>query len=623
MNLTVGAVFALTRPLQVHYLKLLMRTRRKREFSRGFEALEPRQMLAGNGLAATYFNNLDFTGTTVSRVDATVGFDWKGGSPAPGIGGTTFSVRWTGQVQAATSEAYTFSTVSDDGVRLWVNGKQLVNQWNNHPPRTDRGVITLEAGKRYDVKLEYYQNYGGSVAQLWWNTATIKGAVIPQSQLYSTAVVTPPNTPPDPPPPAQQGSLRISSNGRYLVRADGSPFFYMADTAWQMPTKATREDVDYYLKTRAAQGFNVIQVVALDGTYSKPNRYGQTPLLNSNPATPNDAYFQHLDYIVKQAATYGIYVAIVPSWGRNIANPTTRIFDTTSAYTYGHFLGARYAQSSNVIWINGADWAPTDSTSIAIWRALAQGIGDGDAGIHLMTFHAPGGKSSKSYWTNESWLDFDMIQSGHQRDSAAWNLVSTDYNKSPLMPIIEGEPNYEDIPVGAIDGVITGPLLDAYDVRKKVYWEIFAGAAGTAYGANEVYQFLNAGNNGASLSWQQALSLPGATQMVYLKQLMESRGYLSRVPDQSVITSSTLSGTDHIQATRDANGAYAMIYSGSGKGFTVNMTKITGGNVRASWYDPRTGKTTLIGTYTNTGTRSFTPPTQGYGQDWVLLLDRV
>jgi hypothetical protein len=604
------------------------------------ESLETRTLLAGNGLAAVYYNNVNFTGSTSSRVDAAVDFKWNGAKPAGNIAGDTFSVRWQGQVEAKSTEAYTFSTVSDDGVRLWVNGQLIINQWNNHAAREDKAApLTLQAGQKYDLKLEYYQNYGGATAQLYWASVSQTRQIVPQAQLYSVVAPspvtpTPPPTtpiPPTPPPvtppqtPQGTGSLRISSNGRFLVKADGSPFFYMADTAWQMPEKLTREEIDLYLQTRASQGFNVIQIVALDSTRTRTNRYGQLPLLNDNPATPNDAFFQHVDYIVAKAAQHGIYVAMVPSWGKNIANAATRVFNTTNAYAYGHYLGNRYRNSPNIIWINGADWAVTDNTSRDIWRALARGLDDGDNGIHLMTFHAPGSKSSWSYWSpSESWIDFDMIQSGHGRDSAAWNLVTADYNKA-AKPVIEGEPNYEDIPVGAISGDASGPLLDAYDVRKKVYWEIFAGAAGTAYGSNEVYQFATPAQVAAGrfkMTWQQALNLPGANQMKYLKQLMESRSYLTRVPDQSLITSSTLVGTDHIQATRDAGGAYAVVYSASGKAFTVNMTKLAG-TVRAAWYDPKTGKVTSFGTFANTGTRTFTPPKSGYGNDWVLTLDRI
>ena len=597
----------------------------RRAVSPAVEALEPRAMLAGNGLAAVYYNNADFTGSTVGRVDASVNFNWKGGTPAPHISSDTFSVRWTGQVQAGYSQTYTFFTQSDDGVRLWVNGRQIINHWNNHAAREDSGAIALQADQKYDIKLEYYNNFGGSVAQLSWASASQAKQIVPQAQLYSTStVVTPP--PVTPPPVTATGSLRVSSNGRYLINADGTPFFYMADTAWQVPAKLTREDVNYYLAQRAAQGFNVIQIVALDGTYSAKNRYGQAPLLNDNPATPNSAYFDQIDYIVSKAASYGIYVAMVATWGKNVANPNTRIFNATTAYSYGHFLGARYRDASNIIWINGGDYTVPDSTTANIWRALAEGLGNGDQGVHLMTFHPRGGQASRSYWANESWLDFDMLQSGHTRDSAAYDLVTAEYIKNPLMPVIEGEANYEDIPVGAFQGNLSGPLLDAYDVRKKAYWETFAGAAGTAYGANEVFQFWSAGMSadmGAHLDWHDALNLPGATQMQFLKSLMQSRAYLTRIQDQTVITSANFTGTDRIQATRDSAGTFAMVYSASGKAFIVNMAKITGEQVNAAWYNPRTGQVIAIGKFANTGTRTFMPPTQGYGQDWVLALDRA
>jgi hypothetical protein len=279
-----------------------------------------------------------------------------------------------------------------------------------------------------------------------------------------------------------------------------------------------------------------------------------------------------------------------------------------------------------VIWLNGGDWALTDSTTTAIWRAMAQGLHDGDGGAHLITFHPKGGDTAREYWGNESWLDFSMTQSGHRRDSAAYDLIANDYNQSSVRPVLDGEINYERMPVNAVEGTLRGPLMDDYDVRKKAYWTVFAGGAGVAYGANEVFQFYVPGVRGgtrASMDWHDALYLPGATQMKYLRSLVEVRSYLSRVPDQSVVTSATYTGTDHIQATRDANGSFALVYSGSGRAFTVNMGKITGGRVEANWYNPRTGKRTAIGVLANTRTRTFTPPTHGYGQDWVLMLDRA
>ena len=112
----------------------------------------------GTGLSATYFNNVDFTGTTVTRTDPTVNFAWGTGSPSSSIGADTFSARWTGQVEAQFTGTYTFYTQSDDGVRLWVNGQQLVNNWTAHPTTENSGAIALTAGQRYDIRLEFFEN---------------------------------------------------------------------------------------------------------------------------------------------------------------------------------------------------------------------------------------------------------------------------------------------------------------------------------------------------------------------------------------------------------------------------------------------------------------------------------
>lgn len=175
--------------------KLLKGRRLDRAVRAVIEAVEGRVMLAGNGLAATYFDNADLTGKTVSRVDGTVNFDWGTGGPATGIAADTFSARWTGQVQAAKSETYTFYTTSDDGVRLWVDGKLIINNWTTHAPREDKGMVSLQAGKNYNFKLEYFDQSYGAVMKLLWSSASTAKQVIPQSQLYSSVPVTPTPTP--------------------------------------------------------------------------------------------------------------------------------------------------------------------------------------------------------------------------------------------------------------------------------------------------------------------------------------------------------------------------------------------------------------------------------------------
>jgi glucose/arabinose dehydrogenase len=138
-----------------------------------------------HGLSGTYFNNANFTGTTVTRVDPTVDFSWGYGAPAPGISPNTYSVVWTGQVEAPVTGTYRFYTVSNDGVRLWVNGVRLVNNWTNHGNTENSGTIGLTAGQRYDIRMEYYQDLSTATARLLWSAPSIAKAVVPSARLYA------------------------------------------------------------------------------------------------------------------------------------------------------------------------------------------------------------------------------------------------------------------------------------------------------------------------------------------------------------------------------------------------------------------------------------------------------
>jgi len=138
----------------------------------------------GTGLAATYYDNRDLTGATVTRVDPTVDFNWGAGAPAPTIGADTFSVAWTGFVLPEFSETYSFSTITDDGVRLWVNGILLIDDWTDHASTTDTGAINLVAGQRVPIRMEFYDNTLDAVAHLAWSSTSQTSEIIPQSQLF-------------------------------------------------------------------------------------------------------------------------------------------------------------------------------------------------------------------------------------------------------------------------------------------------------------------------------------------------------------------------------------------------------------------------------------------------------
>ena len=141
---------------------------------------------AGDGLAGTYYDNPDFTGATFSRIDPTVNFSWGTTSPAPGIGPDTYSVRWTGQIQAQYSQTYTFYTQTNDGIRLWINNQLVIQNWTDHALTENSGTITLVAGQKYDIRFDFYYNYGGAAMRLLWSSPSTPKTAVPQSALFST-----------------------------------------------------------------------------------------------------------------------------------------------------------------------------------------------------------------------------------------------------------------------------------------------------------------------------------------------------------------------------------------------------------------------------------------------------
>ena len=138
----------------------------------------------GTGLQAQYFDNMNFTDLKLTRTDATVDFDWGGGTPHSSIGVDSFTVRWQGKVEPQYSQTYTFYTQTDDGVRLWVNGQLVIDKWIDQGPTEWSGQIALTAGQRYDIVMEFYENGGGAMSRLSWSSASQAKQIIPQSRIY-------------------------------------------------------------------------------------------------------------------------------------------------------------------------------------------------------------------------------------------------------------------------------------------------------------------------------------------------------------------------------------------------------------------------------------------------------
>jgi hypothetical protein len=419
--------------------------------------------------------------------------------------------------------------------------------------------------------------------------------------------------------------VKISDNGRYLIDQNGAPFFYLGDTAWELFHRLNREDADEYLRDRAAKKFTVIQAVVLAefAGLTEPNWYGSLPLDKNDPTKPVEGHFEQVDYIVNRADELGLVVGMLPTWGdkwNKKWGQGPEIFTPENAAIYGEFLGKRY-RDKPIIWILGGDRPVEKEEHKSILKAMASGLKKGDGGKHLITLHPCGGHTSAEWFHNDDWLSFNMLQSGHGYNHDNYNRIAADYGRTPVKPCLDGEPSYEDHP--AEFDKKNGYTTD-YDVRKGLYWALFAGACGHTYGCHDIWQFLSKDHppvTSARTPWREAINLPGASQVQYARLLIESRPFLSRAPDQTLLASDTGKGTDHVQATRGEDGSYAFIYSASGQPFTVDLSKLSGKELHASWYDPRLGTSTSLGKFAREGKKEFTPPSSGPGKDWVLVLD--
>ncbi|MFC1223445.1 glycoside hydrolase family 140 protein [Pedobacter sp. BG31] len=437
-------------------------------------------------------------------------------------------------------------------------------------------------------------------------------------------------------------SLLVSENGRYLTTGDGKPFFWLGDTGWLLFSRLTREEANTYLEDRKQKGFNVVQVMVLHDVPSR-NVYLDSSVVHGDVAkpmltpgnNPKDSvaydYWDHVDYIVDKAAEKGLYMALVPVWGTNVKAGKVK---EAQAKKYAEFLAKRYREKWNIIWLNGGDIKGADG--LKVWNAIGQTLRANDPN-HLITFHPRGRTASSQWFHNSPWCDFDMVQSGHRRydqDTSKneklhygednWKYIEADYRLKPVKPTIDGEPSYEGIPQGLHDTL--QPRWTAADVRRYGYWSVFAGAFGYTYGHNSVMQMYKFTDKkpayGPKEQWITALNAQGATQMRYLKTLLLSRSYFDRVPDQTLIAGRDGEKYDRVLATRGED--FAMCYTYTGRNFKVQMGKIDGDDVKASWFDPRTGKTSPIGELENKGIHEFNPPGEAAnGNDWVLVLDKI
>ena len=391
--------------------------------------------------------------------------------------------------------------------------------------------------------------------------------------------------------------VKVSDNGRYFVDQKGAPVFWLGTTQWQLFREYTVKDARTIMEKTADKGFVFAQVMLMgvgDGT--KPNVYGEKPWIDDNPLTPNEAYFQNVDAVLRIAGETGVNISTTLYHQRY-----RKYITVDNARAWAKWLAQRYKDAPNIVWSMTPE---AKQEFVPVLRELTAGLHEGDGGAHLITFKPDPAPYSSSFIHDENWLDFDSMQTWKSVE-LIYPMVTHDYNLRPIKPVLMAEGAYEQ---GSEYGFDVSPLW----IRRQAYYSYLAGAHHT-YGHNDSWRVLP--------TWKKALDAPGAVQLRVLKKIFTGLNewwYL--VPDQSIFaTGGQTAGQVLNLAARHKDGKWVMVYLGSQASFSINTNKLAAAKVRARWIDPRTGDATGAGSFTNTGVQSFSTPS-GW-EDALLILE--
>jgi len=421
--------------------------------------------------------------------------------------------------------------------------------------------------------------------------------------------------------------LKKSGNGRYLVDQNNAPVLIVGDSPQALIVNLTTNEAAMYFADRSGFGFNTVWVNLLCSTYTgwradASTTDGILPFTGTIPSTAiydltktNEAYFARVDQMVSLAAQQGIQVLLDPCETGSflsvmLANGTNR------CRAYGQFLGHRYRNFSNIIWMSGNDYQDwRNANSDAVVRAVALGILDNDTN-HLHTAELD--YSVSSSLDNTNWNSILGLNATYTYYPTYARLLQ-DYNRPNFLPTFLVEANYE---FESLAGPVTTPPI----LRKQEYWTMTSGACGQMYGNRYTWPFIS--------GWQDNLDTPGSIQIGYMKRFFEARAWFNLVTDTNHVVVTSNHGTfsssgfvasnAYLTAARTPDGSLVVIYTPIVRQFAVDMSKL-GEPAVARWFDPASGVFVPIAgsPLTNSGPRNFAPPGNNSDGDggWVLVLE--
>lgn len=426
----------------------------------------------------------------------------------------------------------------------------------------------------------------------------------------------------------QHGPIRLSFNRRYLVHDDTTPFFWLADTAWNGALLSTTDEWNSYIAERKRQKFTAVQfVVTQFRACPEGNRDHQLAFTGpTNSIAINPRFFQALDQKLDALDHAGLLSAPVLLWavaaGSNPRiNPGFALAED-QAILLARYMVARWG-ANNVVWILGGD-GDYRGPNAPRWQRIGRQVFS-EPNHALVTLHPGGQQWIATDFLNEEWLDILGYQSGHGDDEAAWQWIfqgppATEWTQKPFRPLINLEPCYENH-LGYQSRLPHSPA----NVRRAIYWSLLSTpTAGVTYGGHGVWGWddgkhtpTDHPSTGVPLPWQQALHMPAASQMTVLANLFTSIEFwrLRPAPELLAIQPGTASPIRHIAAARADRGDLAVVYTPQDP-ISIRADFLPRG-FQATWFDPRSGQTTSANAVQDRSVLQFTTPGEG---DWVLLI---
>lgn len=428
----------------------------------------------------------------------------------------------------------------------------------------------------------------------------------------------------------RHGPVQLSKNRRYLEHADGTPFFWLADTAWNGPLRATQEQWEYFLVERVRQKFTAVQWVTTQWIGEPNGDYtGATAYSGTERIVPDIAYFHRMDEKARAINRFGLLSVPVLLWAagwstrdNNWVNPGYSLPED-QAIRLARYMIARWG-AYPVVWILPGD-ADYRSENASRWQRIGQAVFDKDD--HAPVSLHPGGMQwNMDEFGGESWLDIVGYQSGHGDDenTLAWltsGPPATDWQRAPWRPFINLEPPYENH-----IAYQSGKPHDAHSVRRALYWSLLVSpTAGVTYGGHGVWGWDDGSGpptghpkTGTPLPWQQAMTMPGAEQLRHLVSLFGSLDWWRLQPSQDILAAQpgTTSSTQFVAAAQTENGDLTVVYTPVKGCIELRRTRLND-NVSALWFDPRTGQRCAASPQTSGDVVQVETPGNG---DWLLIM---